>query len=345
MTSPLACRSSEDTNFDLVVLGEVLLRFDPGDHRIRSARSFTVSEGGGEYNVGRALRKVFGKRVALATAIGDNELGLLLEDLLQQGGLNLDFVVHKPADEVGHLHRNPTYFAERGFGVRAPRAMYDRASTASSLLHPDDIDWDHIFGNVGVRWFHTGGIFAGLSDLTASTVKTAMSAAKRHGTIVSYDINYRPALWNASSHASDGMEVVKELAEHIDVLFGVQDVNDLSFLRSSVDSPMPSIVATTERTIESASVQNLAGHLWSEETGQISSHRYTGIDVFDRIGSGDAFASGIVNSLLDGLAVSDALEIGVAHALLAMTTPGDTSSADVDDIERIIKRLPPEISR
>jgi 2-dehydro-3-deoxygluconokinase len=172
-----------------------------------------------------------------------------------------------------------------------------------------------------------------------------MSAAKRHGTIVSYDINYRPALWNASSHASDGMEVVKELAEHIDVLFGVQDVNDLSFLRSSVDSPMPSIVATTERTIESASVHNLAGHLWSEETGQISSDRYTGIDVFDRIGSGDAFASGIVNSLLDGLAVSEALEIGVAHALLAMTTPGDTSSADVDDIERIIKRLPPEISR
>ena len=345
MTFPFDIRSKETSTFDVLVLGEVLLRFDPGDGRIRTARSFTVSEGGGEYNVGRALRKVFGKRTALATAIGDNELGFLLEDLLNQGGLNLDFVVRKPADDLGQNNRNPTYFAERGFGVRSPRAMYDRASSAASSLHPGDIDWDYIFGTLGVRWFHTGGIFAGLSDHTTATVEAAMNAARRHGTIVSYDINYRPKLWNSSTRAADGMELARRLADSIDLLFGVQDVEDLTWLTPIDSASRPSVIATTQRTVHSASEHDLIGHLWSEHTGAISSQRHEHFDVFDRIGSGDAFAAGIINGILDGIALGDALEVGTALAVLTTTTPGDTAASDVADIQQLINRLPPDISR
>lgn len=345
MTTPLNIRPSSSTQIDVLVLGEVLLRFDPGDDRIRTARSFTVSEGGGEYNVGRALKRVFDKRASLVTAIGDNELGLLLEDLLLQGGMNLDFIVRKPSDDLGRVHRNPTYFAERGFGVRAPRAVFDRGSSAAASLRPDDIDWDHIFGTVGVRWFHTGGIFAGLSDLTASTVKTAMAAAKRHGTVVSYDINYRPSLWNASTHAADGTEIVRDLAEFIDVLFGVQDVNDRSLFEATGNSSNPSVLATTERTVLSSTRHDLVGHLWSLTTGHIRSEPYANFEIFDRIGSGDAFAAGVIHALLDGLDMSNALELGVAHAVLTTTTRGDTSAADLEDIERLLKKIPPHIQR
>ena len=154
MIAGLTPRPASECRFDVVTLGEVMLRLDPGVHRVRTARTFEVSEGGGEYNVGRALRRVFGHRVATVTALGDSEVGRLLEDLLLQGGTNLDHVVWRRTDDVGREHRTPLNFTERGFGARAPRGTYDRAHSATATMSPDDVDWDHLFGDLGARWFH-----------------------------------------------------------------------------------------------------------------------------------------------------------------------------------------------
>src|SRR3974390_543356 len=180
-----ACR------YDLVSLGEIMLRLDPGQGRVRTDREFRVWEGGGEYNVARGLRRCFGLRTAICTAFADNEVGRLLEDFVLQGGVDTEFIKWVPYDGVGRSVRNGLNFTERGFGVRGAVGMPDRGHTAASQLKPGDFDWDHIFGKLGVRWLHTGGIFAALSDTTPLVVLEAVQAARKHGTIVSYDLNYR----------------------------------------------------------------------------------------------------------------------------------------------------------
>lgn len=325
-------RPAQDCRFDVVTLGEVMIRFDPVDDRIRTARTFRVSEGGGEYNVGRALQRVFGQRAALITAFGDNELGQLLEDLLLQGGMNLDHVVRKASDDVGRQHRTPIYFADRGFGVRGPQVVYDRAASAASVMGPEDVDWEYLFGELGVRWFHTGGIFAGLSDSTLATVRAALRAARTHGTVVSYDINYRPRLWQAAGGEAAAQQLTEELIGDVDVLFGVQSVGELV----ASDGPRPPVIAALSRRVRSAAVHDLSGSGWTGGTGVHESKRYGGVDVLDRIGSGDAFAAGVIFGLLDGRSLAEALEIGVAHAVLSMTTVGDTSSSSLDEINQLI---------
>jgi 2-dehydro-3-deoxygluconokinase len=192
---PLPLRSQ--CAFDLLSLGEVMLRLDPGEGRIRTARQFTAWEGGGEYNVARGLRKCFGLRTAVCTALVDNEVGHLLEDFILQGGVAPDFIVWQPDDGIGKSARNGLNFTERGFGVRGARGVSDRGHSAASQLRPGDFNWDHLFGTLGVRWFHTGGIFAALSESTAALTLEAVQAAARHGTVVSYDLNYRPSLWKS----------------------------------------------------------------------------------------------------------------------------------------------------
>lgn len=333
MSGVLELRPAEECRFDVVTLGEVMLRFDPGEHRVRTARTFAVNEGGGEYNVGRALRRVFGHRVATVTAIGDNEIGRLLEDLLLQGGTNLDHVVWKPVDDLGRQHRNPLNFTERGFGVRPPRGVSDRAHSATASLEPGDVDWNHLFGELGVRWFHTGGIFTGLSDATFRTATAAIDAARAHGTIVSYDVNYRPSLWRAVGGRDAHERVTEALVRRIDVLFGIA-ADAVTDTVARLDGP--SVAATPRRLVRSASVHDWSGIAWSRPDGVVEGSSFEDLAILDRVGGGDAFASGMIHGLLTGGSVTQALELGLAHGALAMTTPGDTSSVDAADVERLI---------
>ncbi|PYX28460.1 MAG: sugar kinase, partial [Acidobacteria bacterium] len=191
----LTIRAKENCRWDLVSLGEVMLRLDPGDRRIATTRSFEVCEGGGEYNVARGLKRCFGMNTAIVTALVDDPVGRLLQDLIYQGGVDQSLIRWTEHDGVGRLARNGLNFTERGFGIRAALGSYDRGHTAVSQLKPGDIDWDEIFAKQGARWLHTGGIFCALSATSPAVALEAMEAAKRHGTIVSYDLNYRPSLW------------------------------------------------------------------------------------------------------------------------------------------------------
>src|SRR5271168_3296688 len=184
----LAIKGAESSRWDCVSLGEVMLRLDPGEGRIHTARQFQAWEGGGEYNVARGLRRCFGMHTAVATAFADNPIGRLVEDLILQGGVDTSLVRWVPYDGVGRKVRNGLNFTERGYGVRAAVGCSDRGNTAISQVKPGDFDWNSIFGaEFGSRWFHTGGIFAALSDSTISVAREAMNAARDAGTPISYD--------------------------------------------------------------------------------------------------------------------------------------------------------------
>src|SRR3989442_11529429 len=185
MSTVLEIKPKENCRWDLVSLGEVMLRLDPGDGRVATTRSFQVWEGGGEYNVARGLKRCFGMDTAIVTALADNPVGRLVQDLIYQGGVDQTHVRWVEYDGVGRVARNGLNFTERGFGVRAALGSYDRGNTAVSQLKPGDIDWDQIFGKHGGRWFHTGGIFCGLSSRTPEVAREAVQAARRHGAIVS----------------------------------------------------------------------------------------------------------------------------------------------------------------
>jgi len=214
----LKIKPASDCKFDQLSLGEVMLRLDPGEGRVRTARHFTVWEGGGEYNTSRGLRKCFGLRTAVCTAFVDNEVGHLVEDFIMQGGVATDFIKWRDDDGIGRTVRNGLNFTERGFGLRGAVGVSDRGHTAASQLKPGDFDWNHIFGQLGVRWLHTGGIFAALSETTAQLVIDAVKAAKKHGTIVSYDLNYRPSLWKSIGGQKKAREVNREIAKYVDVM-------------------------------------------------------------------------------------------------------------------------------
>jgi 2-dehydro-3-deoxygluconokinase len=308
----LPLRDADSCRYDLVSLGEVMLRLDPGEGRVRTTRTFRVTEGGGEYNVARALRRVFGLRTAIVTALADNEVGRLVEDCMLTGGVDTSLVRWVPYDGVGRSVRNGLNFTERGFGVRGALGVSDRGHTAASQMRPGDVDWDHLFGVLGVRWLHTGGIFAALSESSAATVVEAVSAARRHGTVVSYDVNYRPSLGNSWS-----------LPVEPDVLLGVPDVTEFP------DLP---VVASTTRRVVSASRNDFGAVAWSPGTGVVRAVDRLGLDVLDRVGSGDSFASGLIYGLLSGCPLQIAVDYGAAHGALAMTTPGDTSMATAAEV-------------
>ena len=358
--SVLVIRSAEECAFDLVSLGEIMLRFDPGEGRIRNARQFTVWEGGGEYNVARGLRRCFGLRTAVVTAFADNEVGRLLEDFVLQGGVDTSLIRWVPADGSGRTVRNGLNFTERGFGVRGALGVSDRGNTAASQLRPGDVDWDHLFGILGVRWFHTGGIFAALSETTPEVVAEAVAAAVRHGTVVSYDLNYRPSLWNAIGGVERAQEVNRRLAPHVDVMIGNEEDftaclgfevegADENLAELEIDSfrhmiervvrefPNFRVVATTLRTVRSATVNDWSAIAWSRQTGTVEATARPGLEILDRIGGGDSFASGLIYGLLQDGDLQRAVEYGAAHGALAMTTPGDTSTASLAEVERLAR--------
>ncbi|MGW5610943.1 PfkB family carbohydrate kinase [Streptomyces sp. NPDC003753] len=296
---------------EVIALGEVMLRFDPGEGRIRTARTFQVWEGGGEYNVVRGLRRCFGLRTAVVTALVDNAVGRLTEDLILQGGVDTSLIRWVPGDGIGRTARNGLNFVERGFGIRGALGVSDRANTAVSQLRKGDVDWHALFAT-GPRWFHTGGIFAGLSDTTVDVAEEAMDAARRHGVTVSYDPNYRPSLWDGRGGAERAREVDLRLARHADVVVGAlglsgpypgavrvraEEVPDA--LAEAADRlPGVKVLATTLRAVPSAGVNDWSSAAWSPATGFVAGPDMPGLHVLDRIGSGDAFAAGLIHGLL-----------------------------------------------
>ena len=354
----LELRKKEDCTFDMISLGEIMLRLDPGDSRIRTARSFRVWEGGGEYNVARGLRKCFGLKTAAVTALADNEIGRLVEDFVLQGGVDTSLVKWVKYDGIGRTVRNGLNFTERGYGIRGALGVSDRGNTAASQLKEGDVDWEYIFGTLGVRWFHTGGIFAALSDTTAKVVIEAVKTAKKYGTIVSYDLNYRPSLWNDIGGKAKAQEVNREIAKYIDVMIGNEEDftaclglevegNDENLRELNIDGykkmmakaaelyPNFKVAASTLRTVKTATVNDWSAICWAD--GRVyNGLDLKGLEIYDRVGGGDSFASGLIYGLMETGDPQTAVNYGVAHGALAMTTPGDTSMASKAEVERII---------
>ena len=345
--------------YDLIALGEIMLRLDPGEGRVRTAREFKVWEGGGEYNVARGLRRCFGLKTAVCTAFADNDIGRLLEDFILQGGVDTAFIKWAPYDGVGRTVRNGLNFTERGFGVRGAVGIPDRGHTAASQLKPGDFDWDHIFGTLGARWLHTGGIFAALSDTTPQLVIEAVQAAKRHGVIVSYDLNYRPSLWKSIGGQKRAQEVNREIARHVDVMIGNEEdfTACLGFQVEGVDEhickidvtafqrmieqavrafPNFKVTATTLRAVKSATRNDWGAICWAGGAFHTAPNRED-LEILDRVGGGDSFASGLIYGFLKFNDPQKAVEYGAAHGALAMTTPGDTSMASLKDVETLVK--------
>jgi 2-dehydro-3-deoxygluconokinase len=358
---------SRDRRWDLVALGEIMLRLDPGETRIATARSFHAWEGGGEYNVARSLTRTFGLNATIVTALVDNPVGRLIQDLIYQGGVDQSHIVWTAFDGVGRRSRNGLNFTERGFGVRAALGCSDRGHTAASQLTPEMIDWDVVFGAEGARWFHTGGIFAALSESTPLVVRAAMTAARRHGAIVSYDLNYRESLWSDLGGQAAAQRINRQIVPLVDVLFGNEedftaalgfdvegvgpDYRDLSSagfaaMIGSVTAAFPNlkIVATTLREVRSATRNDWGGICYVDGTLH-EGPRFDDLEVLDRVGGGDSFAAGFIYGLLSGCAVGRALELAVAHGALAMTTPGDTSMATLAEVERVVSGGPPRVTR
>jgi 2-dehydro-3-deoxygluconokinase len=376
-----AIKSRQSCRWDLVALGEVMLRFDPGDRRIWTTRSFDVYEGGGEYNVARGLRRCFGLDAAVVTAFADNPVGRLVEDLILQGGVDSSLVRWVKYDGVGRAVRNGLNFVERGFGVRAALGCSDRGHTAISQLKPGEIDWDRIFGSGrgpnsasdpdsraprGARWFHTGGIFCALSESTPEVALEAMQAARRHRTIVSYDLNYRDSLWKPVGGRERAREVNRKLAPYVDVMLGNEedftaalgyeipgvDEGHMSLPlegfrqmieRVMADYPLKA-VATTLRKATSATRNDWGAVCYSDSRLYEATWREN-LEIFDRVGGGDSFASGLIYGFLSGHDAQWAVQCGAAHGALAMTTPGDTSMATLEEVLRVMKGDAARIAR
>jgi 2-dehydro-3-deoxygluconokinase len=359
MAETLKVKSKESCRWDVVSLGEVMLRLDPGDGRIHTTRTFQAWEGGGEYNVARGLKRCFRMEAAVVTALADNPVGRLVQDLIYQGGVDQSHVRWVKYDGVGRTVRNGLNFTERGFGVRAALGCSDRGNTAVSQLKPGEIDWEKIFAREGARWFHTGGIFCALSETTPAVALEAMEAARRHGTIISYDLNYRDSLWKSIGGRERAQEVNRELAPLVDVMIGNEEdftaclgfeVEGLDEHHSKLDVenfrrmieravgefPNFKVVATTLRNAKTATINDWGAVCYAGGELYQATPR-EGLEVFDRVGGGDSFASGLIYGFLTERGPQYAVECGAAHGALAMTTPGDTTMATLSEVERVMR--------
>jgi 2-dehydro-3-deoxygluconokinase len=335
-----------------------MLRLDPGEGRVRTARQFKAWEGGGEYNVTRGLRRCFGLRTAVVTAFADNDVGRLLEDLILQGGVDTRFIQWRDYDGIGRTVRNGLNFTERGFGIRGAVGVPDRGLTAASQLKPGEVDWDEIFGQLGARWFHTGGIYAALSEDAAEVTVEAVKAANKHGTVVSYDLNYRPSLWKSIGGLEKAQQVNREIAQYVDVMIGNEEdfTASLGFEVEGVDHNLSELpiesfkkmignataafpnfkaTATTLRAVRTATVNDWGAMAWMD--GEFYQSRdYPALEIMDRVGGGDSFASGFIYGLMVRGDPREAVEYGAGHGALAMTTPGDTTMASLKEVEKVV---------
>lgn len=358
MIESMPIRPADECTYDVLSLGEIMLRLDPGEGRIRTARSFKAWEGGGEYNVARGLRRCFGQRAAVVTAFARNEVGYLMEDFILQGGVDTSLIHWVDYDGIGRSARNGLNFTERGFGLRGAVGCSDRGNTATSQIKPGDIDWEHIFGTRGVRWFHTGGIFAALSETTGEVAIEAATAAHRHGTIVSYDLNYRPSLWKGIGGLETCREVNRRIAPYVDVMIGNEEdfTACLGFEVEGADKNLTELeqgafqkmitkavetfpnfkaTATTLRGVKTATVNDWGAICWMDGRFYSATHR-PNVEIMDRVGGGDSFASGFIYGLMVKGDPQLAVEYGAAHGALAMTTPGDTTMASLAEVEKLV---------
>lgn len=352
-------KDAKNCRYDCVSLGEIMLRLDPGEGRIKSARQFNVWEGGGEYNVARGLKRCFGLSTAVATAFADNEIGKLLEDFVLQGGVDTSLIQWHEFDGLGVTVRNGLNFTERGFGIRGALGTVDRGHTAASRIKPGDIDWENLFGRQGVRWFHTGGIYAALSETTPEVVLQAVKIAKKYGTIVSYDLNYRPSLWKSRGGLKACREVNRGIAPYVDVMIGNEEDftaclgfeiagNEESLKKLNIEGyrqmindavdtyPNFKVIATTLRTVKSATVNSWGALCWMDGKIYETTMR-NDMEIMDRVGGGDSFASGLIYGLMELGDPALAVEYGAAHGALAMTTPGDTSMASLSEVTHLVE--------
>ena len=363
----LQIRSKAECRWDLISLGEVMLRLDPGNDRIYTTRSFRAWEGGGEYNVARGLKRCFGLDTAIVTAFADNPVGRLIQDLIYQGGVDSSHVKWVPYDGVGRTVRNGLNFTERGFGLRAALGCSDRGHTAASQIKPGDFDWDQIFGRERARWFHTGGIFAALSATTPLVARESIQAARRHGVVVSYDLNYRESLWKAIGGKQRAQEVNGDLAPHVDVMLGNEEdftaalgfaVEGLDENLSKLDPenfrrmmervveryPNLKVIATTLRNAKTATINDWGAVCYCGGKLYCATNREN-LEIYDRVGGGDSFASGLIYGFLMGRDPQWAVECGAAHGALAMTTPGDTTMATLAEVEKVMKGASARVAR
>ena len=352
-------RPAEECAFDALSLGEIMLRLDPADSRIHTARRFDVWEGGGEYNVVRGLRRCFGLRSATVTAFADNPVGRLVEDFILQGGVDTRFIKWVKYDGIGRNVRNGLNFVERGFGIRGALSCADRGNTAVSQLKVGDINWDEIFGKYGVRHFHTGGIFAALSETTPDVAIEALRKAKEYGTITSYDLNYRASLWKNIGGVERAREVNKEIAKYVDVMIGNEEdftaclgleidgvdanLSNLetesfkSMIKKAVATyPNFQVVATTMRSVKTATINDWGAIAYYNGEFAEAIHR-PNLEIYDRVGGGDSFASGLIYGLMAEGNIDFAVNCGAAHGALAMTTPGDTTMAVKEEVFKLMK--------
>jgi len=354
----LQLKNASECRWDVLALGEVMLRLDPGEGRIRNTRSFRVWEGGGEYNVARGLRRCFNQRTSVVTALPENDIGDLLEDLMLQGGVDLSHLIRRPYDGIGRCSRQALNFTERGFGIRGARGVSDRAHSAASEIKKGEVDWHHIFAKEGIRWFHSGGIFAALSKSSAEVVIEAMKIARQYNTIISYDLNYRPSLWKSIGGQQKAREVNKRIAPLVDVMIGNEEdfiaclgfavdgldenfsgirIDSFKKMISQVHSAYPNliVVATTLREVVSATINHWSAVLWQDGKFHKARQR-DNLEILDRVGGGDSFTSGLIYGYLADMGASAAVEYGAAHAALAMTTPGDTTMASLEEVKKLI---------
>jgi 2-dehydro-3-deoxygluconokinase len=362
----LTIKAKKECRWDLVSLGEVMVRFDPGERRIATARTFEVCEGGGEYNVARGLKRCFGLDTAVVTVFADDPVGRLLQDLIYQSGVDQSLIRWVEHDGVGRAARNGLNFTERGFGMRAALGSYDRGHTAISNLKPGDIDWNEIFGKHEARWFHTGGIFCALSGTTPEVALEAMQVARKNGTIVSYDLNYRASLWKSLGGKKQAQEVNRKIAPHVDVMLGNEEdfsaalgyevpgmdehlsafeVEGFKQMIAKVVKDHPfKVVATTLRKAKTATLNDWGAICYCDGKFYQAKNREN-LEILDRVGGGDSFASGLIYGFLAGQEAQWAVECGAAHGALAMTTPGDTSMVTFQEVMQVMKGVGARIAR
>jgi 2-dehydro-3-deoxygluconokinase len=347
-------RPASDCEFDLLALGECMIRLSPPGHqRIELTPVFEAYAGGGEYNVAYALAR-YGMRAGWISRLVDNPLGHFVRNHAQTSGMDISEVIWVPYDGVGRADRIGLNFTEVGIGVRASVTLYDRGHTAVAHMKPGEVDWKRIFHARRVRWFHTGGIFTALSDSCAEVALEAMKAAHEAGTIVSYDLNFRSKLWTSKR----AIEVTKNLIPYIDVLIGNEEdfqkvlgfqvegtdehlkrlpVEGYKKMVEKVVKAYPSIqaVGTTLREVVSGLVNNWSAIMYYDGTFY-QSRKYENLEIEDRVGGGDGFCSGFVYGFLHGMTPQECVEMGAAHGALLQSTRGDTSMVTMEEIKHVM---------
>ena len=347
---------TDDCEFDFLSMGALVHRLDPGIIPFRRANSFDVHISGGEYNCAANLASCFGLKTAVATAMVDYPIGELVQNRVREMGVT-PFYKHFEHDGV----RGPniaTVYSDRGAGVRAPVVFYNRCNEAGSLLKPGDFDWSEIFGR-GVRWFHSGGIFAALSETTSELIIEAMKAAKAAGAITSFDLNFRAKLWKSNGGEDRAVETLRRIVEHVDCIVGnEEDLQkglgvkgpevskksesklDPEMFFGMIDEtiktfPHVKMVATTLREVHSTNRHDWGAVLWANGQKHVSPTAQ--LDVVDRIGGGDGFASGLIYGMIAGRPAEEAVRLGWAHGALLTTFPGDVSMAKLPEVEAFAK--------